>query len=122
MMDRLVRTFSLCPNRLPQTPPGHAAPVPPPQEDTVEQPTLIRTVDPTYPAIAKAAQIEGNVVLAFVVRRDGTVADVQVLQALHPLLDDEAVKAVRQYVYKPGLRNGEPDAFPVQWTVSFRLR
>lgn len=103
--------------------PGRTPPVlPAPQEVTVFQPIRIRTVDPTYPALARAAQIEGDVVLEFVVRPDGSVADVKVLRSAHRFLDDAAVAAVRQYVYKPGLRNGVPDEFRLQTTVRFRLK
>ena len=88
----------------------------------MDQPIRIRTVEPTYPALAKAAQIEGDVVLEVVVRPDGSVAEVEVSRSVHPLLDGAAVAAVRQYGYKPGLRNGAPDAFRVQVTVSFKLQ
>ena len=101
--------------------PGRTEPVPPPRQEDKE-PVLIREVKPTYPALAVAAQMEGDVVLGFVVRRDGSVADVEVLRSVHRLLDNAAVAAVRQYGYKPGLRNGAPDAFRVQVTVSFKLQ
>lgn len=114
---------------VPESPPaknaslGGTVPMPPErQDDTEVQPILIREVKPTYPPLAVAAEMEGNVVLEFVVRRDGSVADVEVLRSVHRLLDGAAVEAVRQYGYKPGLRNGAPDAFRVQVTVSFKLQ
>ena len=75
-----------------------------------------------YPPLARAAQIEGDVVLQAVVGPDGRVTEVQVVRTAHPLLDSAARDAVLQYGYKPGLRNGAPDTFRVQVTVSFRLR
>ena len=94
---------------------------PAPLEDTVSQPVRLRTISPTYPALARAAQIEGDVLLQVVVGPDGSVTEVEVFRSVHPLLDAAARAAVLQYSYSPGLRNGAPDTFGVQVTVSFRL-
>lgn len=91
-------------------------------EDTITEPVRVRTVNPTYPPLALAAQIEGDVVLQAVVDSEGRVTEVDVMRPVHPLLDDAARSAVLQYGYRPGLRNGVPDTFRVQVIVSFRLR
>ena len=99
-----------------------ASPVAMPRlEDRVTQPVRVREVSPTYPPLARAAQIEGDVLLQVVVGPDGNVTEVEVSRSVHPLLDDAAREAVLKYGYKPGLRNGAPDTFRVQVTVSFRL-
>lgn len=93
----------------------------PPPEDSVALPVRLRTVSPTYPPLARAAQIEGDVLLQAVVDPDGGVTEVEVSRPVHPLLDEAASAAVLQYTYSPGRRNGVPDTFRVQVTVSFRL-
>jgi serine/threonine-protein kinase len=89
--------------------------------DVVVQPVRVRTVAAEYPAVARAAQIVGNVVLQATVGPDGAVTDVIVVRPVHPLLDQAARKAVLQYRYRPALRNGIPEALSVEITVSFRL-
>lgn len=101
---------------LDDSPPGVVAP------DVVTPPVLIRYLSPGYPAAARAAQLEGDVVLEAVVGLDGRVQEVRVLRSLHPLLDDAARQAVRQYEYSPGRRNGTPEVARVRTTVSFKLR
>jgi serine/threonine-protein kinase len=90
--------------------------------DIVTQPVRVRGVDPVYPAPARAAQLEGNVLLQAVVGADGRVRNVTVLRSVHPLIDEAAKKAVQQYQYLPGQRNGVPVAMTIRLTVSFRLR
>ena len=92
-----------------------------PAENHITQPVLARRVMPVYPDLARAAGIQGDVVLAADVGSDGLVKQVEVVRSVHRLLDAAAVNAVRQYVYKPGLRNGVPDTFRVQVTVIFKL-
>jgi serine/threonine-protein kinase len=90
--------------------------------DVVTPPIRVRTVSPEYPTVARAAALQGDVIVQAVVGADGKVRDVQVLQAVHPVLDEAARKAVLQYVYTPGLRNGIPESAVTRITVSFRLR
>ena len=78
-------------------------------------------MSPVYPAFALAARIQGDVVLQALVGPDGTVTAADVVRSVHPLLDEAARRAVLQYSYRPGLRNGIPDSFRVQATVSFKV-
>jgi TonB family protein len=94
----------------------------PPVADVVTPPIRIRTVSPEYPTVARAAALEGDVIVQAVVGADGKVRDVQVLQGVHPVLDDAARKAVLRYEYTPGRRNGIPESAVIRVTVSFRLR
>ena len=89
--------------------------------ESITQPVRIRTVSPVYPAFALAARIQGDVVLQALVGRDGVVTAAEVVKSVHPLLDEAARRAVLQYSYRPGLRNGIPDTFRVQATVSFKV-
>ena len=90
--------------------------------EVVTSPVRTRTVVPDYPQVARAAQLEGDVILQATVEANGTVGAVTVLKSVHPLLDEAARKAVRQYEYTPAQRNGVPRAADVRITVSFRLR
>ena len=56
-----------------------------------------------------------------VVLPDGTVGDVRITQSLDPGLDEEAVKAARQWVFAPGTRFGEPVAVQVGIELYFNL-
>jgi protein TonB len=67
---------------------------------------LIHKVQPMYPAIAKTAHIEGTVELSAVIGTDGHVRDLSVISG-HPLLRKAAIDAVRQWIYKPPVLNGE---------------
>ena len=86
----------------------------------IKVPDRIKMVKPLYPAIARNAGIEATIVLNIVLDRTGNVAEVQILRG-HPLLQDAAIKAVKQWKYHPAIMNGTPVAviFPV--TVEFTL-
>ncbi|HTM50484.1 MAG TPA: M56 family metallopeptidase [Bryobacteraceae bacterium] len=75
---------------------------------------------PVYPPMAKQARIQGVVRLNVTINRDGTVQDVQVVSG-HPLLMDVAMDAVRQWVYRPTLLNGEPVEVQTVVDVNFTL-
>ena len=92
-----------------------------PRQDVVVPPVRTRTVEPVYPAIARASGMEGDVVVQAVVQPDGRVTDVKVVRSANELLNTAAIQAVRQYVYQPGLRNGVAEAFQVEITVKFSL-
>lgn len=76
---------------------------------------------PAYPAIARAARVEGVVILEAVIGEDGSVSDVRVLRSI-PLLDAAAMEAVRQWRFTPTLLNGEPVPVVMTITVAFKLR
>jgi serine/threonine-protein kinase len=93
-----------------------------PAADVITAPTRIRTIEADYPIVARAAELEGEVLLQAVVQADGKVSNVEVLRSVHAVLDEAARKAVMQYEYTPGRRNGIPETSTVRITVSFRLR
>jgi protein TonB len=83
----------------------------------VTTPILIKEVKPYYPREAKAAKIQGTVLMTTVIREDGTVGDTIVTRSLDTKygLDAEAVKAAKQWTFKPGTKGGKP--VPVQVTI-----
>jgi len=86
----------------------------------IKAPHIVRRVEPAYPAIALATRLSATVVLEAEVDARGEVATVRVERG-HPLFDEAALAAVRQWRYQPLLLNGEPTAFVLSVTVSFGL-
>ena len=85
-----------------------AAPAKPIRVGTgVQEAKLVRRVVPSYPPLARQARISGTVLLMGVIARDGTIEDLRVVSG-HPLLVKAALDAVRQWVYRPTLLNGQP--------------
>src|SRR5271155_4205965 len=81
---------------------------------------LIKKVQPNYPPLAKAARIQGTVVLQAEISKDGTIQNLQLVSG-HPMLAPAAIEAVKQWRYKPYLLNGEPVAVDTQVDVVFSL-
>ena len=75
-----------------------------------------------YTDEARRRGLQGDVVLEIVVRRDGTVGDVTVLQGLGAGLDQRAVAAVRQWRFAPARRHGTAVDVIVEVAVEFTLR
>ena len=90
----------------------------------VSFPVKLKEVRPQYTSDAMRAKVQGIVLLQCVVRPDGTVGDVQVVRSLDPTfgLDQEAVKAAKQWLFRPGMRLGEPVAVQVTIELTFTLR
>ncbi len=88
--------------------------------NTVQERNLITKVDPLYPPLATQARIQGVVRFNIVIGKDGRVSNVQLVSG-HPLLVAAATDALRQWVYKPTLLNGEPVEVVTQVEVNFTL-
>jgi protein TonB len=90
----------------------------------VSSPRVIREVKPAYTAEAMRAKVQGVVWLRCVVGSDGTVGRVEVVRSLDTVfgLDQEAVKAARQWRFVPGMRLGEPVAVRITIELTFTLR
>ena len=88
----------------------------------VEPPRLLREVKADYTDEARRSNIEGEVELEIVVRRDGSVGDVKIVRGLRGGLNERAVAAVRQWRFAPGRMKGVPVDVVVEVGVEFRLR
>jgi len=84
----------------------------------VQESKLIHKVDIVFPEAARTARVSGIVILQITVGVEGNVLEAQVLRG-HPLLNQAALDAVRQWRYSPTMLNGEP--VPVISTVSLRF-
>ena len=87
-------------------------------------PQALREVSPRYTAEAMRAKVQGVVWVEAVVLPDGTVGDTKVVRSLDRNfgLDEEAIKAARQWRFRPGTRFGEPVAVLVTIELTFTLR
>jgi protein TonB len=104
-----------------------AAPPPPPKGPSriklggsVQEAKIVARPNPTYPALARQARIQGNVVLHAVIDKEGKVSELQVVSG-HPLLVQSALDAVKNWRYQPTLLNGDPVEVETTITVSFVL-
>jgi TonB family protein len=90
----------------------------------VTAPVPVVTPHPEYTAAAKRAKIQGSVRVRCVVRPEGVCADVTVIRSLDRTfgLDDEALRALRDWRFRPALRAGGPVATRVDFEIRFTLR
>jgi TonB family protein len=90
----------------------------------VTTPIVLREVKPQYTSDAMRAKVQGSVWLQCVVRPDGSVGEVKVLRSLDSTfgLDLEAMKAARQWRFRPGMRLGEAVSVQVIIQLDFTLR
>jgi protein TonB len=79
-------------------------------------------VKPVYTEEGRRRSVEGDVVMEVVVRADGGIGTVRVLQGLGSGLDQRAIDAVRQWRFSPARRYGTPVDVLVEIAVEFRLR
>jgi TonB family protein len=75
-----------------------------------------------YPDVAKEAKIEGRVIVRFVVSTTGNVEDITILKAVHPLLDEEAVRVTSMLSgFEPGMQGGNPVSVYYMVPITFAL-
>jgi TonB family protein len=87
----------------------------------VEQANLLQKVQPLYPKSAKAAGIQGQVVLETVISKDGVPLDIRVVASPDDDCAQSALEAVRQWRYKPTLLNGQPVEIVTDILVNYTL-
>ena len=69
-----------------------------------------------YPKSVARQEIEGTVIISFIVGVDGNIYDIEVRQGVHTLLDIEAIRVIESMPkWKPGEQNGKP--IPVSFTI-----
>lgn len=81
---------------------------------------LSRCIQSVYPAPARQSRIEGVVRLHVIIAKDGTIAQTEVVSG-HPLLQQAALHAVRQWVCQPTLLEGKPVEVDTTIDVIFQL-
>jgi len=86
----------------------------------VQSANMVSKVPPVYPAWAKQAGVSGVVRLTAVIAKDGTVQELHLLEG-PPLLVQAAMDAVKQWVYRPTLLNGQPVEVETTVDINFTL-
>ncbi len=81
---------------------------------------LLAPIRPVYPAIAKAAGVQGSVVVEAVISRMGTIESLHVVSGPQ-MLQGAALDAIREARYQPYRLNGEPTEVQTRITVNFRI-
>ena len=87
----------------------------------VTSPVAVDERPSSYTADAMLAGVEGSLKLECVVNADGTVGDIRVVQPLFPSLDEEAVKSLKRWMFRPGTRDGQPVAVLVEIEHAFTM-
>ena len=76
-----------------------------------------------YPVVAEENGVQGRVIVTFVVERNGSITDVQVVKSVDPSLDKEAVRVVKAMPHWiPGKQNGSAVRVKFTVPVTFRLQ
>jgi TonB family protein len=88
----------------------------------VSAPSIVYRVEPTYSEEARKAKYQGVVVLSAIVRKDGTIEIVKVVRGLGLGLDENAIQALKQWKFRPGMKNGVPVDVALNIEVNFSLR
>ncbi len=76
----------------------------------------------TYPEMARRAQIEGRVIVEFIIDKDGKVRDPKVIRGIGGGCDEEAIKAVQKVTFKPGMQRGKPVLVRYSMPINFTLQ
>ena len=75
-----------------------------------------------YPAICRENNIQGRVLVTFIVNKDGAIVEPEVVKSVNPSLDKEALRVISQMPnWKPGSQRGKPVRVKYTVPVNFRL-
>ena len=100
---------------------NEASAAPTPTAGHKTSPKLVRKFQPAYSEEARARGIEGTVKLSIEVHPDGKPRNVKVVSGLGYGLDEQAVRAVETWRFKPGTQNGVPAMVAAVVEINFRL-
>lgn len=76
-----------------------------------------------YPVIAQENGVQGRVICQFVVNRDGSIVDVEVVRSVDPSLDKEAIRVIKSMPnWSPGQQRGKPVRVKYTLPVNFKLQ
>jgi TonB family protein len=84
-------------------------------------PVPVQKVDPQYPQTLITERVTGEVILYAVIRRDGSVDSIQLVRGVDQQLDANAIKALRQWKFRPGAKQGTPVELEAIVHIPFRL-
>lgn len=87
----------------------------------VQSMNIVKKAPPVYPELAKSARVQGVVRMSAVIGKDGTIQELHSLEG-PALLIQAAMDAVKQWVYRPTLLNGDPVAVETTIDINFTLQ
>ena len=85
-------------------------------------PVVLKSVDPEFSEQAREERRSGSVEVHVLIDEHGKVVRTQVAMGVGYGLDDKAVEAVRQYILKPAMKDGQPVACAIYIQVNFVIR
>ena len=88
----------------------------------VKAPIVITRVQPEYPPLLARTRLAGSVMLESIIAEDGTITSVRVVRSTHPLFEQSAMRAVKEWRFRPGTLRGKPVATIFQFTVTFETK
>jgi len=91
-------------------------------KSALSAPVATMKVDPAYPPDVLRDKVEGKVTLYAVIRADGSVDEIRVLDSLDSRLDATAMRALSRWHFQPATKNGEPVALEAVVEVPFRMK
>lgn len=91
-------------------------------KELTRPPKPISRPAPRFPQELRKQGIQGKVLLVFIVRKDGTTANIEVSSSDHPGFNAPAIDAVRRWKFEPGEKNGKLVNVRVRVPVPFRIR
>lgn len=88
-----------------------------PDDTPMTPPVIVRKREPEFPKLALVAHIQGSVILKAIIRKDGTVGEIEILRSNRPNMgfEEAAVDSLRQWLYLPAFLGKEPVA--IHFTV-----
>jgi TonB family protein len=87
----------------------------------VSAPTVLKRVEPRYTDEARAAGLQGTVILQAIIGTDGSAKVAKVVKPMEMGLTESATEAIEQWKFKPAVRNGKEVAVAVNIEINFNL-
>ncbi len=90
--------------------------------DLDKPPVAVSQPPPRYPAQLKKDKISGNAVVVFILGENGRVVDPRVESATHPDFGEAAIKAIKRWRFKPGMKTGKAVRSNVRQPFMFKAK
>ncbi len=86
------------------------------------RPSIVHSVQPIYPDIARKKRIKGMVVVNIVIDETGKVIDAKVVKSTDSVLEHSAINAAMQFQFKPSYLNGKPVKVKIPLKFNYYLK
>ncbi|MEX0320716.1 MAG: energy transducer TonB [Puniceicoccaceae bacterium] len=90
--------------------------------DLTKPPRPLRAKSPVFPHELKAAGISGRVLVQYIVRADGSVGSIRILNTTHQAFSDSAIRAIRKWIFQPGEKEGRQVNTRVRQAIPFNIK